>query len=172
MLPYQNYFQQQTYPNSYSQIYQQYQQYQQPQNNYLQQAQMQSTNLYNNMNQQQNIVGRVVNDFSEIVANDVPMDGRSAIFLKGDMSEIQARAWGADGKIQMTSYKPILAQNQQDTNNLSQNNQNFKIELSDDATQTFMQRFDDISNRLDLLEQFLNKSARTPTKAKKESESV
>lgn len=149
MLPYQNYYQQ-TYPNY------------QPQNNYMQQMQMQIQ--ANN----QGVMGRFVGDFSEIVANDVPMDGRSAIFPKYDMSEIQVRSWGADGKIKTTSYKPISAQNNPDTNNLTYDNQNVKIELSDNVTEVFMQMFNDIVNRLDLLEKSITK----PTQIKSSKEIV
>lgn len=152
MLPYQNYYQQ-TYPN-YAQNFQ-------PQSNYIQQMQ---TPMVGNIG----IMGRFVTDFSEIVANDVPMDGRSAIFPKNDMSEIQVRSWGADGKIQMTSYKPILAQNNLGTNNLPQDNQNVKIELSDNVTEVFMQMFNDIVNRLDLLEKSITK----PTQIKPHKEIV
>ena len=34
---------------------------------------------------QSGIAGRVVNDFSEVVANDVPMNGTYAFFVKNDM---------------------------------------------------------------------------------------
>ena len=117
---------------------------------------------------QPTLVGKVVGDFTEIVANDVPMDGRSAIFPKYDMSEIQVRSWGADGKIKTTSYKPISAQNNPDTNNLSYDNQNVKIELSDNVTEVFMQMFNDIVNRLDLLEKSITK----PTQIKSSKEIV
>ena len=129
-------------------------------------------NLYssqNNLQQQvQSISGRVVNSFEEIVANDVPMDGRSALFPKNDLSEIQVRQWSADGKIQVTTYKPILEQNESQANNVSINSENVKIDLSDASTEVFMKRFDDITNRLDMMEQFLNKPA--PSRRKKESE--
>lgn len=118
--------------------------------------------------QVQSIAGRSVNSFEEIVANDVPMDGRSALFPKNDLSEIQVRQWSADGKIQVTTYKPFLDQNESQANNVSINSENVKIDLSDASTEVFMKRFDDITNRLDMMEQFLNKPA--PSRRKKESE--
>lgn len=167
MLPYQY---QATYPY-YSQMYQN--SYQNQPNAYLQQVQNQaSSNGYNQQPFQHGIMGRVVNDFSEIVANDVPMDGRSAVFPKNDMTEIQVRAWGADGKIQTTSYKPILAQNTTDTINSSTNSQNVKIELSDDVKKAFMDRFDDITNRLDVIEQAWNKTVKQSPKTKKDGDIV
>ena len=53
------------------------------------------------------IAGRSVNDFSEITINDIPTNGQIAVFPKNDMSEVQIRAWGADGKVRTTSYKPV-----------------------------------------------------------------
>lgn len=51
------------------------------------------------------IPGRYVNDFSEITANDVPMNGCPAIFAKADRSEIQMREWSPNGQIVPTVYK-------------------------------------------------------------------
>lgn len=87
---------------------------------YQQGLQMQPTQMLGaSQIPQQGIIGKVVEDFSEITANDVPMNGTSAVFPKNDMSEIQIRTWGADGKIQTISYKPILEQNQTEATNIS-----------------------------------------------------
>lgn len=53
-----------------------------------------------------NIPGRVVDDFNNIGANDVAMDGSASVFLKRDLSELQIRKWGADGRIYSTTYRP------------------------------------------------------------------
>lgn len=132
------------------------------------QQQMQSIMPAQNMG----VNTRIVDGFESISANDVPMDNNGAFFVKKDGSEIQHRKWGADGKIIPISYKPILDGQIEDTINSSNLQENFKIELSDDAKQTFIQRFDDITNRLDVIEQFLNKptAKNTVAKAKKEAE--
>lgn len=52
------------------------------------------------------IPGKIVTDFNNVSANDVPMDGSASVFLKSDLSEIQIRKWGADGRIYSTAYKP------------------------------------------------------------------
>lgn len=111
--PYQNYGQ--SIQNPYMDRMAQLQQYQQN-------LQMQPTQMPGalQIQQTQGIIGKVVGDFSEITANDVPMNGTSAVFPKNDMSEIQIRTWGADGKIQTISYKPILEQNQAETKNIPQ----------------------------------------------------
>lgn len=53
-----------------------------------------------------NLPGRVVDDFNNIGANDVSMDGNASVFLKRDLSELQVRKWGSDGRIYSTTYKP------------------------------------------------------------------
>lgn len=58
--------------------------------------------------QQNNFTGKFVNDFSEITANDVPMNVPASIFVKTDGSEIQIRSWNGNGLIETKSYKPIL----------------------------------------------------------------
>ena len=148
-------------PNPYMDRMAQLQQYQQN----LQPAQMPGTYPQ----QPQGIIGRSVNDFSEITANDVPMDGRSAVFPKNDMSEIQVRTWGNDGKIITTSYKPILEHQNQMADISILESEKLKIRLSDDVTAAFMKRFDDIEKRLD--EFAIKSAAKTSTsRTKKEAD--
>ena len=148
-------------PNPYMDRMAQLQQYQQN----LQPAQMPGTYPQ----QPQGIIGRSVNDFSEITANDVPMDGRRAVFPKNDMSEIQVRTWGNDGKIITTSYKPILEHQNKVADVSILESEKLKIGLSDDVTDALMKRFDDIEKRLD---EFAAKSAsKTSTsRTKKEAD--
>jgi hypothetical protein len=96
--------------------------------------------------------GKVIDDFSSISANDVPMDNNGAIFIKRDNSEIQHRVWANDGTIKTTSYKPYLATQNDKTENLPQNDFESKITLSDESTQAFMNRFDEIMARLDKID--------------------
>ena len=166
MQTYQNFYSQmsnygQMMPNPYMDRMAQLQQYQQN----LQPAQIPVTYPQ----QPQGIIGRAVNDFSEITANDVPMDGRSAIFPKNDMSEIQVRTWGNDGKIITTSYKPILEHQNKVADVSILESEKLKIGLSDDVTDAFMKRFDDIEKRLD---DFITKSAAKPStsRVKKEAD--
>ena len=148
-------------PNPYMDRMAQLQQYQQN----LQPAQIPGTYPQ----QPQGIIGRSVNDFSEITANDVPMDGRSAVFPKNDMSEIQVRTWGNDGKIITTSYKPILEHQNQMADISILESEKLKIGLSDDVTAAFMKRFDDIEKRLD--EFAIKSAAKTSTsRVKKETD--
>ena len=106
------------------------------------------------------ISGRVVPNSEAIAANDVPMDGSVAFFPMQDMSQILAKSWNADGTIKTVIYKPFV----ETPSNLSTANEKFNVELSDDVTQAFMQRFDDIADRISRLEQSMTKTSTSKTK--------
>lgn len=65
------------------------------------------------------IIGRVVNDFSEIMENEIPANGNAAFFPKADGSELQVKAWSF-GTIQTVIYRPIFEQNSASGANVSQ----------------------------------------------------
>lgn len=113
------------------------------------------------------ISGRVVPNAESIAANDVPMDGSVAFFPMQDMSQILAKSWNADGTIKTVIYKPFV----ETPSNLSTTNEKLNVGLSDDVTQAFMQRFDDISNKISQLEQSLTKplTKMSTSKTKKEA---
>lgn len=161
MQPYQNYYPQM---NNYNQPYnpmlnaqqrlaqmeQQYPQFAQ-QGQY--QPQTQQAQQFAGLN------GKIVDDFSMIIANDVPMDGNGAIFIKKDGSEIQMRNWTANGTIQTTSYKPILDAKNTNLDISPSETEKLKIGLSEVVTEAFMKRFDDIEKRLDDFGLSLTKSS-------------
>lgn len=163
MQPFQN-FSMNNYP--------QYQPYQFPMmsNQYMDRlAQLQAQQVQQTQmqmpNQQPSIIGKTVNDFMEITANDVPMDGRYALFPKNDMTEIQVKTWGADGKIQTISYKPTISENVA----LAANNETMQVNLSDELIGAFMARFDDIAERLDKMDKLIKPTM--TTRSKKEGNS-
>lgn len=86
--------------------------------------------------------GRFVDDFSILNANDVPMDGSGAVFIKRDASEIQWRRWGNMGNIEMTSYKPNLEQNNQEGTNIPQMDFNGLYEDMKALIEEITERFD------------------------------
>lgn len=104
------------------------------------------------------IQGKIVNDFSEISVNDVPMSGNAAFFPKADGSELQVRSWTANGTIQTVTYKPILEQNSSDSANPQQIDFNA---LNEDVRALR----EDILARLDSLEKSM--SAKATTRVKK-----
>lgn len=110
--PYQNGYNPMLSPQQrLMQMEQQYPQYSQ-QNQFMQQPVQQ--------NQPQGIVGKIVNDFSELTANDVPMNGSAAFFPKADGSELQVRSWTANGTIQTVVYRPVQEENAAESTNIPQ----------------------------------------------------
>lgn len=62
------------------------------------QMQMQSAPMLN---------GKFIAEIKDVSANDVPLNGRPAIFVKNDMSEIYTKMWNADGTITTNTFKRI-----------------------------------------------------------------
>lgn len=93
---------------------------------------------------------RIVDDFNSIVANDVPMDGNGAFFVKRDGSEVQHRNWSANGTIVTTQYKPVQPENQSEGANMPQMDFNA---LNEDVRALR----EDILARLDAIEKSVNK---------------
>lgn len=116
------------------------QNFQQPADQFQQQPQYATS--------QQQMYGRIVPSVDNIAPNDVPMDGNIAFFPKQDMSEIYAKSWGADGKIYTRLYKPVLDDN---PNNLPYIAEKTKFDLSDEATEVFMKRFDELEQKIEQL---------------------
>ena len=104
-----------------------------------------------------------------IAANDVPMDGSVAIFPKNDLSEIYAKQWASDGKISTVVFKPVQSEN---PINLSSDEQKEKFGLSDDVTEVFMQKFDELFEKIEQIEKSIGKNSVPKTRAaKKDGES-
>lgn len=57
--------------------------------------------------QPRGIAGRMVGAPSEIVPNEVPMDGSVAFFPTADGSAIFAKAWNPNGTISTVQYSPV-----------------------------------------------------------------
>lgn len=162
MPPYQNYYQGQipmnqnnygqsmpTYQNPYMDRMANLQQYQQN----LQQQSMGEIN----QPMQNILVGKVVNDISNVSPNDVPMDGNFAIFPKQDMTEIYCKQWKQDGTIQTIVYRPILEEKQEDGINIH------KIDLNS-LNEQILAFKDEISERFDKLEKSWAESGTNTTK--------
>lgn len=108
------------YPNSYNPMLSQQQRLIQMEQAYPQFSQQNQFMQQPVQQQPQGIVGKIVADFSEITANDVPMNGQAAFFPKADGSEMQVRSWAANGTIQTVVYRPILDQNSEQATNIPQ----------------------------------------------------
>lgn len=159
MNPYQPYSM-----NNYQQPYQTYNQqpfYSQP----MQNPQMDRYNQLQAMQQslqpvqpQQNypgLFGRIVDDFNLITANDVPMNGGGAVFIKKDGSEIQIRSWTANGTIATTSYSPVLEVNSAEAKISTPNETELKFGELATLIGAVSDKVDSLTIRLD---SFINKA--------------
>ena len=116
--------------------------------------------------QQQNTLGgKIVDSIDVVKATDIPMDGNLYYFPKADGTEIYAKSWLANGTTQILTFKPSF-ENQ--TSNLSQNDEKSENEPFKTFTEVFLKRFDDIETRFDRLEKSIT-TKQSPTRAKKES---
>jgi len=127
-----------------------------------------------NLPVQTGVNGRIVTAVEQITANDVPMDGSMAFFPKQDLSEIYVKGWSADGTIKTIVYKPYTEPNNNQAVNSMANAENAKFTLSDESTELFMNKFDELSEKIGQLENRFDKSLGTQRKTsrtQKESES-
>lgn len=113
----------------------------------------------------QGINGKIIAEMSQITANDVPMDGSVAFFPKQDLSEVYAKSWNADGTIRTVTYKPVL---DNEPKNVPTDTEKLKCELSDEATEGIMSKFDQISDRLGQLEKSLQSQRKTSQSQRKD----
>ena len=116
------------------------------------------------------INGMMVASADNITADCVPMDGSAAFFPKHDLSEIYVKNWCADGTIHTLTFKPI---SEPQASDLSKNDLESNLRLSDAITGLFENKFNELSEKIDRLEQFIAKPVaknRTST-AKKDGES-
>lgn len=96
---------------------------------------------------------KIVDDFNNIQAAQVPMDNLGGYFIKRDGTEIQVRRWMPNGQIAITSYIP---QFDNDTTNTSSDEIKAQNEPNMNFTKAFEERLDSIIDRLDTLEDIIS----------------
>lgn len=113
------------------------------------------------------INGRVVQAVENINANEVPMDGSMAFFPKQDMSEIYVKSWNANGRIKTIVYKPYTESDGNNVSSPTADIENAKFTLSDESTQLFLNKFEELSEKIGQLEDRFDKSLGTQRKTSK-----
>ena len=111
---------------------------------------------------QMSALGKMVDSIDVVKATDIPMDGNAYYFPKADGTEVYCKQWLQNGTTRILTFKPVLEDN---PNNVSSDTEKFKICLSDEVTDVFMKRFDELEKRIDDL-----MPKKTTARAKKESE--
>ena len=107
-------------------------------------------------------LGKIVDSIDVVKATDIPMDGNAYYFPKADGTEIFGKQWLQNGTTRILTFKPVFEDN---PNNVSSDTEKLKISLSDEFTEAFMKRFDELEKRIDDL-----MPKKTTARAKKESE--
>lgn len=110
------------------------------------------------------INGRVVQTVENINANEVPMDGSMAFFPKQDLSEIYVKGWNANGRIKTIVYKPYTESDGNNVSSPTTDTENAKFTLSDESTQLFLNKFEELSEKIGQLEDRFDKSLGTQRK--------
>lgn len=128
----------------------------------LQQPAMLTQNSGISMTNQMSTIGKVVDSIDIVKATDIPMDGNSYYFPKADGTEVYCKQWLQNGTTRILTFKPVSEDN---PINLSDDTEKLKIGLSDEVTEVFMKRFDELEKRIDDLV-----PKKTTARAKKESE--
>ena len=159
MQTYQNFYSQmsnygQMMPNPYMDRMAQLQQYQQN----LQQPIVPAQTPVSN---QMSALGKMVDSIDVVKATDIPMDGNAYYFPKADGTEVYCKQWLQNGTTRILTFKPVFEDN---PNNLSSDTEKLKISISDDVTDVFMKRFDELEKRIDDL-----MPKKTVARSKKES---
>lgn len=113
------------------------------------------------------INGRIVQTVENINANEVPMDGSMAFFPKQDMSEIYVKSWNANGRIKTIVYKPYTESDGNNVSSPTADIENAKFTLSDESTQLFLNKFEELSEKIGQLEDRFDKSLGTQRKTSK-----
>ena len=103
---------------------------------------------------QRGINGMMVASADNITADCVPMDGSAAFFPKHDLSEIYVKNWCADGTIRTLTFKPS---SESQTGNLPNSDLESNLRLSDAITGLFESKFNELSEKIDRLEQSMTK---------------
>lgn len=127
-------------------------------------AQMSLANQQTMPQQIAGINGRIVQTVENINANEVPMDGSMAFFPKQDMSEIYVKGWNANGTINTIVYRPYTEPGRSNAGNPTADIENAKFTLSDESTQLFLNKFEELSEKIGQLEDRFDKSLGTQRK--------
>lgn len=128
--------------------------------NQLQQFQWSLQNMQQPQTQPQNnqLIGKIVDNIEMVKIADIPMDGNVYYFPKADGSEIYGKRWLPSGQTQTVTYK-LFAPSEE----LANNDEKVPTIEADGLLELFNSRFDELADKIEKL------SKTTTPKAKKEA---
>lgn len=130
--------------------------------NYQQSLQQPVAGTQMSLVNQMSALGKMVDSIDVVKATDIPMDGNAYYFPKADGTEVYCKQWLQNGTTRILTFKPVSEDN---PSNLSSDTEKLKISISDEFTEVFMKRFDELEKRIDDL-----MPKKTTARVKKESE--
>ena len=130
--------------------------------NYQQSLQQPVAGTQMSLANQMSALGKIVDSIDVVKATDIPIDGNTYYFPKADGTEVYCKQWLQNGTTRILTFKPVFEDN---PNNLSSDTEKSKISISDEFTEAFMKRFDELEKRIDDL-----MPKKTTARSKKESE--
>ena len=156
MSAYQNFYPQmqmpmysQPMPNPYMQRMENLQQFQQAINPQpVMQPQVQNT---------YSPFGKIVESVDVVKVTDIPMDGNMYYFPQADGQAIYGKKFLPNGQTQILAFKPILEEN---PNTLSSEVEKSNLDLLEQLTKAFDDKFSSINDKIDKIEKILKGSSK------------
>lgn len=109
-------------------------------------------------------LGKVVESMDIVKVTDIPMDGNVYYFPKADGEEIYTKQFLPNGQTRILTFKPF---SNAEGNNSTDEPLKSKFALSDELTEAFMKRFDDLEMQM---KEILSKSATKNTNSRSKKE--
>ena len=106
-------------------------------------------------------LGKIVESADIVKVTDIPMDGNTYYFPKADGTEIYSKQFMPNGQTRILTFKPVLDDN---TNNLLLTEEKLKLGLSEEVTEVFMSKFDELTEKIDKLEKSFKAVSNTRTR--------
>ena len=157
MSAYQNFYPQmqmpmysQQMPNPYMQRMENLQQFQQAINPQPVMQQQMPTQTFNPF-------GKIVESMDVVKVTDIPMDGNMYYFPQADGQAIYGKKFLPNGQTQILAYKPILDEN---PNTLSSEVEKSNLDLLEQLTKAFDDKFSSINDKIDKIEKILKGSSK------------
>lgn len=108
------------------------------------------------MPQQINFIGKIVDGEDTVKATDIPMDGNMYYFPKADGTEIYGKQWIVkECRTRILTFRPVSST---EPSNSSDTTIKPKFDLSDESTDLFLNKFNELSEKIGQLEDRFDKS--------------
>lgn len=106
-------------------------------------------------------LGKMVDSVEVVKATDIPMDGNVYYFPKADGSVVYGKQWLPNGTTKILSFKVV---SEEGVENPASDLESLKTAITNELTDIFMDKFDDITNSLKRLERSIRPSQVKPKK--------